>query len=82
MLKLQLCKKSAVLLRKPEGLTDWYENILDNVQMLKMKPTENSRSRSLKADRDINKNPCSLRISQPNMGVNSLRYRKQNMLSK
>merc|ERR1712198_515089 len=82
VLKLQLCKKSAVLLRKPEGLTDWYENILDNVQMLKMKPMENSRTRSLIADSDIKKNPCSLRISQPNMGVNSLRYRKQNMLSK
>ena len=82
MLKLQLCNKSAVLLRKPEGLTDWYENILDYVQMLKMKPMEKSLSRSLIADSDIKESPCSLRVSQPNMGVNSLRYRKQNMLSK
>merc|ERR1711915_97765 len=83
LLKLQFCsKKSTVFLRKPEGLTDWYENILDNVQILKMKPMENSLSRSLIADSDIKKNPCSLRISQPNMGVSSLTYRKQNTLSK
>merc|ERR1711915_1134399 len=82
LLKLQFCKKSTVFLRKPEGLTDLYENILDNVQITKMKPMENSLSRSLIADSDIKKNPCSLRISQPNMGVSSLKYRKQNALSK
>jgi len=78
VLKLQTCKKSVAHLRKPEGLKDWYENILDNIQLLKMKKMESSMSRSLVSDSQFEQKPCSNPvISRPCMGVSSLTYKKQ-----
>merc|ERR1711915_335135 len=77
VLKLQSSKKSVAHLRKPEGLKDWYENILDNIQLLKMKKMESSMSRSLLADSHFGQKPCSNPvISRPCMGVSSLTYNK------
>merc|ERR1711915_442663 len=78
VLKLQTCKKSVAHLRKPEGLKDWYKNILDNIQLLKMKKMESSMSRSLLTDSQFEQKPYSKSvISQPCMGVSSLTYKKQ-----
>merc|ERR1711915_1101849 len=77
VLKLKTCKKSVAHLRKPEGLKDWYENILDNIQWLKMKKMESSMFRSLVSDSQFEQKPCSNPvISQPCMGVSSLTYKK------
>merc|ERR1711915_473013 len=78
VLKLQTCKKSVAYLRKPEGLKDWYENILDNIKLLKMKKRESLMSRSLLTDSQFGQKPCSNPvISRPCMGVSSLAYKKQ-----
>merc|ERR1711915_974151 len=57
VLKLESSKKSVAHLRKPEGLKDWYENILDNIQLLKMKEMESSMSRSLLTDSHFGQKP-------------------------
>merc|ERR1711915_246004 len=78
VLKLQSSKKSVAHLRKPEGLKDWYENILDNIHLLKMKKMESSMYRSLVSDSQFEQKPCSSpAISRPCMGVSSLTYKKQ-----
>jgi len=80
VLKLHTCKKSVAYLRKPEGLKDWYENILDNIQLLKMKTMESLMSRSLVTESHFKQKPCSNPvISRPCMGVSSLTYKKQFM---